>query len=459
MKEGYFVEFKNKNVLVCGMAKSGISAAVLLKKLGADVIIQDIKNKEELKNIDIRFFEENGIKLYLGKNPDDIVCNQDLIVVSPGIPCDLKFFEIAQKNKIPVWSEVELSYKLTPCPIVAITGTNGKTTTTALTGELIKSQYQNTAVVGNIGTPYSEKVLSLTKNDWVVAEISSFQMETSYEFKPKISAVLNIAPDHLNRHKTMENYIAMKERVFINQDKNDFCILNFDDAVCRKMADKTKARVLFFSSKSKLEQGIYLYKENIILKLDNKEYNIINVNDLKILGIHNYENVMAAVLAAYCAGISTEKISSVLKNFKGVEHRIEFVDTINGVDYFNDSKGTNTDAAIKAVEAMIKPIVLIGGGYDKGSDYDDWIKSFGNKVKCLVLLGETAEKIEITARKYGFNNIIKTNSFDEAFKEAEKAAEKGDCVLLSPACASWDMFDNYEQRGNIFKRKVKELEH
>lgn len=448
------MEYNGKKALVCGMAKSGIAAAKLLKRLGAKVTLQDMKKREDI-SADVLSLENEGIVLYTGANPDDIACEQDIIVLSPGIPCDLPFIAAAEEAGVNVISEVELAYGLTPCPITAITGTNGKTTTTTLTGEIMKAIYPETAVVGNIGIPYSDEVQRLTEKDWVVAEISSFQMEKAKEFHPHISAVLNITPDHLNRHKTMEVYIAMKERVFAKQTEEDFCILNYSDAVCRKMADKTAAKVFFFSSSEKLEEGIYLDGENIEVRWGEINETLINVNDLQILGVHNHENVMAAAAAGICAGVALDTIRSVLKSFAGVEHRIEYVATVDGVDYYNDSKGTNVDASIRAVLAMKKPIVLIGGGYDKGSSFDEWTQLFPGRVKHLVLIGVTAPMVRASAEKFGFTAISDCETFQEAVDLCRAKAEAGDCVLLSPACASWGMFDNYEQRGNMFKEQVR----
>lgn len=448
------MEYNGKKALVCGMAKSGIAAAKLLKRLGAKVTLQDMKKREDI-SADVLSLENEGIVLYTGANPDDIACEQDIIVLSPGIPCDLPFIAEAEEAGVNVISEVELAYGLTPCPITAITGTNGKTTTTTLTGEIMKAIYPETAVVGNIGIPYSDEVQRLTEKDWVVAEISSFQMEKAKEFHPHISAVLNITPDHLNRHKTMEVYIAMKERVFAKQTEEDFCILNYSDAICRKMADKTAAKVFFFSSSEKLEEGIYLDGENIEVRWGEINETLINVNDLQILGVHNHENVMAAAAAGICAGVALDTIRSVLKSFAGVEHRIEYVATVDGVDYYNDSKGTNVDASIRAVLAMKKPIVLIGGGYDKGSSFDEWTQLFPGRVKHLVLIGVTAPMVRASAEKFGFTAISDCETFQEAVDLCRAKAEAGDCVLLSPACASWGMFDNYEQRGNMFKEQVR----
>ncbi len=448
------MEYNGKKALVCGMARSGIAAAKLLNRLGARVTLQDMKKREEI-SADVLALEGEGIVLYTGANPDEIACAQDLIVLSPGIPCDLPFIAAAENAGIEVISEVELAYRLTPCPITAITGTNGKTTTTTLTGEIMKTAYSGTAVVGNIGVPYSEEVERLTEKDWVVAEISSFQMEKAKEFHPHISAVLNITPDHLNRHKTMDVYIAMKERVFAKQTAEDFCILNHGDEACRKMADKTAAKVFFFDSSETLAEGIYLDGDAIEVRWGAINETLIHVDELQILGVHNYENVMAAAAMGICAGIALDTIRTVLKGFAGVAHRIEYVATVDGVDYYNDSKGTNVDASIRAVLAMKKPIVLIGGGYDKGSSFDEWTKLFPGRVKHLVLIGVTAPKVRASAEKFGFTAISDCETFEEAVDLCREKAEDGDCVLLSPACASWGMFDNYEQRGDMFKEQVR----
>ena len=448
------MEYNGKKALVCGMARSGIAAAKLLNRLGAGVTLQDMKKREEI-SADVLALEGEGIVLYTGANPDESACAQDLIVLSPGIPCDLPFIAAAENAGIEVISEVELAYRLTPCPITAITGTNGKTTTTTLTGEIMKTAYSGTAVVGNIGVPYSEEVERLTEKDWVVAEISSFQMEKAKEFHPHISAVLNITPDHLNRHKTMDVYIAMKERVFAKQTAEDFCILNHGDAACRKMADKTAAKVFFFDSSETLAEGIYLDGDAIEVRWGAINETLIHVDELQILGVHNYENVMAAAAMGICAGIALDTIRTVLKGFAGVAHRIEYVATVDGVDYYNDSKGTNVDASIRAVLAMKKPIVLIGGGYDKGSSFDEWTKLFPGRVKHLVLIGVTAPKVRASAEKFGFTAISDCETFAEAVDLCREKAEDGDCVLLSPACASWGMFDNYEQRGDMFKEQVR----
>lgn len=444
------MDVANQNVLVCGMARSGIAAALLLKSIGANVTLQDIKTEVG----DVSALEAAGIKLYLGKNPDDILDGQDLLVLSPGIPSDLPFVQAALAKEIPVISEVELASRLCPCPLAAITGTNGKTTTTTLVGEMLKTEYPGAVAVGNIGVPFSEKIPALTEDDYVVAEISSFQMEASPTFHPYLSAVLNITPDHLNRHKTLDTYIAMKERIFANQTPEDICILNAEDPFCRAMAEKCRAQVFFFSSRRILEKGIYLKDGGIVVDWGAFQADVLPLSELKILGTHNHENVMAAVAMSLCAGVPLDKIRKVLRSFMGVAHRIEYVGTIDGVDYYNDSKGTNPDAAIQAVRAMIKPTVLIGGGYDKDADFAPWIAEFPGKIKHLVLLGQTAEKIESACRAQGFTATTRVETFEEAVNACKALAVPGDAVLLSPACASWGMFDNYEQRGDLFRTLV-----
>ena len=447
--------YENKKVIVCGMARSGISAAKLLASVGADVTLQDMKPMDVLIKLhDIEAYKKEGIKIFAGANPDDIIDGFDYAVLSPGVPCDLPFIKKAKSSGVKVISEVELAYTLTECPVCAITGTNGKTTTTTLTGMLLNKKYKNTAVVGNIGVAYSEKVKSLKADDFVCAEISSFQLETSDTFRPHIAAVLNITPDHLNRHKTMDNYVAVKEKIFMKQNKDDFTILNKNDEYCVKMADKTKGKVFFFSSAEKLDEGIYLDGDNIHIKWNGLDEDVINIHDLRILGTHNYENVMAAVACAVCAGVDMESIREILKEFNGVEHRIEYCGTFDGVDYYNDSKGTNPDASIRAVLAMRKPIVLIGGGYDKDSSYDEWVKLFDGRVKKLILIGATAGKIAECCDRYGFKDYEFADTFKKCIEKCKASAEEGDCVLLSPACASWGMFEDYEQRGRMFKEMV-----
>lgn len=439
----------NKRILVIGMAKSGIAAALLCNRHGAEVTVSDNKTAKQIGQ-SLKILNNKGIKMELAKSACSIVATQDLIIISPGVPIDIPALKLARKLNIPIIGEIELAYRFCEASIIGITGTNGKTTTTMLTGEILKALNSQVAVVGNIGIPFSNNAERVNKGGWIVAEISSFQLETVDKFKPNISAVLNITPDHLDRHKTYDNYIATKERILANQNKEDFCILNYDDKICRDMAKKTSSKVIFFSNKEILKEGVYLDNNIIKVNINNICENICYIDKLKILP----ENAMASIAVTICAGVPINVIRDVVSNFKGVEHRIEYVDTINDVEYYNDSKGTNPDAAIKAIEAMRRPIVLLGGGYDKDSDFTQWIQSFNGKVKKLILVGDTAEKIKNTAQQLNFNNCEISKDFNTAFELAYNIAEEGDCVLLSPACASWDMFDNYEQRGNLFKELV-----
>lgn len=451
------MDWCKKNVLVVGMAKSGISAAKLCSRLGAKVTIQDVKSKKELmKSVkeEIDILDSMAVYMLLGEEPTDIIDSFDLIVLSPGVPTDLEFLNKARQLQIPIWSEIELAFVLCPCPVIAITGTNGKTTTTTLVGEIMKKYNPGTQVVGNIGIPFTEKVEELKKEDLVVAEISSFQLESIHTFKPKVSAILNITPDHLNRHKSLENYVAAKERIFENQDENDYCVLNDDDDICSKMKHKTKAKALLFSRKKELNEGAFLKDNKIWVRLGKEDEAICLTEELRIPGNHNIENVLAAVAISVSMGVPPEIIRDVVIHFKGVEHRIEFVDKIDGVEYYNDSKATNVDAAIIGIQSMKAPVVLIGGGMDKGADFSEWIDAFDGKVKALIVMGETADKIIKTANQKGFFNIKKVSSIEEAVRLAKETAQKGDCVLLSPACASWDMFKSYEERGKLFKKAV-----
>ena len=390
----------------------------------------------------------------LGALSKELLESLDLVVMSPGVPLDIPAVEQIKAAGIPIWGEIELAYQMSEGMVLAITGTNGKTTTTALLGEIMKAYAESVFVVGNIGNPYTDAALSMTEDSYTVAEISSFQLETIDTFAPKVSAILNITEDHLNRHHTMEEYIRVKELITKNQTKEDYCILNYEDEVLREFGEKCPAKTVFFSSERKLEKGVFLDGDVICLKTDKETFEIVKTEELKILGKHNYENVMAASAMAYYAGVPMEVIHKAVTQFRAVAHRIEFVEEIDGIAYYNDSKGTNPDAAIKGIQAMNRPTLLIGGGYDKESSYEEWIQSFDGKVKYLVLIGQTREKIQEAAHKCGFMNTILADNLEEAVSICTEKAEKGDAVLLSPACASWGQFDNYEQRGDKFKEYV-----
>ncbi|SHK38596.1 UDP-N-acetylmuramoyl-L-alanine--D-glutamate ligase [Paramaledivibacter caminithermalis] len=446
---------KDKNVLVVGMAKSGIPTVKALSKLDAKITINDIKSRDKLKDI-LNEIEGLCDNIILGFHPEKIEI-YDLIILSPGVPTDLPFLKKAEEENKMIIGELELAYRLSKGKYLAITGTNGKTTTTALTGEICRNGGLETFVVGNIGLPAISKAFKTTDDTVLVTEVSSFQLETIDTFKPKISAILNITPDHLNRHKTMKNYIDAKAKIFMNQDKNDILILNYDNDITRKLADRARSRVLFFSRNEILEEGVYLEDNNIVVKINNHKEIICNANDIYISGKHNLENALAAVAFATNLGIKREVIKYTLMNFKGVEHRTEYIGSINGIKFYNDSKGTNPDASIKAVEGLEAPLILIAGGMDKGSCFDEFVRSFNNKVKELILLGETALKIKQTAEKYGFKNVSIVENMEEAVNKAYKKAEENDTILLSPACASWDMYESYEVRGRHFKECVEKL--
>ena len=456
------MEIEGKKVLVFGSGISGEAASRLLLQKGAEVVLYDGNDSLDADKIlgEITWEEGQKARVVLGRlseqQEDEMLDGLSLVVMSPGVPTDLPVVEKMRAKGIPVWGEIELAYVFGKGQVLAITGTNGKTTTTALLGEIMKNCKESVFVVGNIGTPYTEVALRTEEESVVVAEVSSFQLETIHTFRPKVSAILNITPDHLNRHHTMEAYIGAKEDIARNQTEEDFCVLNYEDDVLRAFGEKTGAEVLYFSSAHKLEKGVYLDGTKIICDID-RPSELCDVSELKILGTHNHENVMAAVAMAYAFGVPVEIIRSTLREFQGVEHRIEFVAEKNGVAYYNDSKGTNPDAAIKGIRAMNRPTVLIGGGYDKDSDYDEWIEAFDGKVKKLVLLGATREKIAETAERHGFRDIVLADSFEEAFAQCVEAAQPGDAVLLSPACASWGMFKNYEERGDKFKELVNRL--
>lgn len=447
----------SQKILVAGSGKSGLAAAGLILKTGSEAILYDSNeelNKEELLK---QFEGEKKPFILLGELKEEDLKEVSLCVISPGIPLDAPFVAVLKKAEIPLWSEIQLAYHYAKGRLAAITGTNGKTTTTALTGEILKAFYESVFVVGNIGTPYTLEALNTTEDSVTVAEISSFQLETITDFKPDVSAVLNITPDHLNRHKTMECYIEVKESIASNQTEKDCCVLNYDDPVLREFGKSCRPKVIFFSSRQSIPEGYCMDGEQIIRNHNGERTEIANIHELKLLGRHNYENVMAAVAISAEMGVPMETIQKVIREFKAVEHRIEFVAEKAGVRYYNDSKGTNPDAAIQAIKAMPGPTILIAGGYDKNSEYDEWIEAFDGKVKYMVLLGQTREKIAECAARHGFTNVMYAEDMQEAVSVCASYANSGDYVLLSPACASWGMFKNYEERGRIFKECVHSL--
>ena len=443
-----------KKVLVFGSGISGIGAVKLLEDQGAEVVLYD--GNESLDQASLR--EQLGEKttIMLGKFPEHLLEELDLVVLSPGVPTDLPVILVMKEHGIQVIGEVELAYAFGKGDVLAITGTNGKTTTTSLLGEIMKCHQEEVFVVGNIGNPYTVAAGQMTERSVAVAEMSSFQLESIETFRPKVSAILNFTPDHLNRHHTMEAYVEAKKQIAKNQTAEDYCVLNYEDERTKAFGEEVKAQVLYFSSAHKLERGIYLDDGKMIYKNPEEEI-VCHVDELQILGIHNYENVMAAVAMAAVYGVPMDTIRKAILAFKGVEHRIEYVTEKDGVVYYNDSKGTNPDAAIKGIQAMNRKTVLIGGGYDKNSEYTEWIQAFDGKVKQLILIGATREKIAQDAEKCGFHDYVFADTFEEAVLLAAKTAKSGEAVLLSPACASWGMFPNYEVRGEKFKEIVNSL--
>lgn len=446
-----------KNIICAGAGKSGIQSAKLLLRNNAKVTIYDQNKDLNVKEL-LDKFEGEKPQVVVGDLTDEILGSSELMILSPGIPCDAEFVNKA-RLMMPVWGEIELANYFNKGLIAGITGTNGKTTTTTLVGEIFKNYNEDTIVVGNIGTPFTTYADKTTEKTLVAAEISSFQLETVHTFKPHVSAILNLTPDHLNRHYTFDNYAACKFRIQENATEDDYIVLNFDDPETKKRADLVKkARIVWFSRVSELENGVFVKGGHIVSKWDGKEEVLLDISDIKIPGDHNVENVLAAAAVAHFMDIPSDVIKKTVQNFMGVEHRIEYVKDVKGVRYYNDSKGTNPDAAIKAIKAMTTPTLLIGGGYDKKSTYDEWIEAFDGKVKYLVLIGVTAPAIAECARRHGFNDIVFKDNLKEAVKFCYENANEGDTVLLSPACASWDQFKSYEERGELFKEYVRELE-
>ena len=448
---------KGKRVLVVGMGKSGIAAVQAMLKLGAEVAVQDAKEAENVDKQLINFLAGKGVECYFHEIPEHVE-NFDMLILSPGVNPELPFIREAEERGAEIIGELEIAYRIARGTFVAITGTNGKTTTTTLVGEIFKNAKRKTFVVGNIGVAVISKALEAEEDDWLVTETSSFQLQTTRYFKPAVSALLNITPDHLNRHHTMEEYGKAKAAIFRNQDENGYCVVNYDDKSCFALAKDCKAKVVPFSRKEELDFGAFLKGEILVIRNEKGEIiELCNRNALKIIGDHNVENCLAAAAICYFSGIAPEVITQTLVSFGGVEHRIEFAGELNGVKFYNDSKGTNVDAAVIALKAIKGKIILIAGGDGKGQEFDQLIRNFNGKVKRLVLIGRDGKLIADAARRLGFTDFIYGKDMDECVKIAFEAAEAGDAVLLSPACASWDMYDNFEQRGKHFKECVTRL--
>jgi UDP-N-acetylmuramoylalanine--D-glutamate ligase len=442
------MEFKGKKVLVVGLGKSGLAAALFLRRRGAQVTVSDVRSAEQLGK-DIPALLEEGIAVEAGGHGLLTFRRQDLIVVSPGVPLNTPELVQVRRFGLPILGELELAFRFLKGKTIAITGSNGKTTTTALTGEIL-----NAPVGGNIGIPVIALVDESRDDAWSVLEVSSFQLETTEHFRPDIAVVLNVTPDHLDRHGTFENYVAAKERIFANQTAEDALVLNADDDVTQRMAARAKSRVFWFSAKRVVRQGAFVHEGAIVFRsseLGAPEF-ILKVENVPLKGHHNVENVLAAACAARLAGIAPETIRAAVETFKAVEHRLEYVATINGVDYYNDSKATNVDAAAKAIAAFPGGIHLILGGKDKNSDYRQLRSLLEERVKAVYTIGAAAEKIE--AHIYGAVPVVHAETLENAVTKASEAARPGEIVLLAPACSSFDQFENYEHRGQVFKDLV-----
>lgn len=459
------IDLKGRRVIIVGTGKSGIGSAVLLEKNDALPVLYDGNENTDKEKVKAVLTENLGrqtkAEIHTGSFQEVLVEGVTLAVLSPGVPVDADFVVYMKEHNIHIWGEIELAYHFAKGRVLAITGTNGKTTTTSLVGQIMQEYLDSVYIVGNIGNPYTDAAPLMCENTVSVAEISSFQLETIEDFHPQVSAILNITPDHLNRHHTMEKYVAAKEAVAMNQTKDDYCILNYENEYTRNFGDRCPAKVLYFSSARRLENGLYYEGEEIYLAVDGMPERLLNVRtDMNLVGVCNIENVMAAIGICVSAGVPMNNILATIRRFVAVEHRIEYVATKKGVVYYNDSKATNTDAAIQGIKAMDRPTVLLGGGYDKGSTYEDWVRCFDGKVKKLVLIGQTREKIAECAVKCGFpkKDILFEETFEAALDTCVREASAGDAVLLSPACASWGMFPNYEVRGSQFKEYVRNLE-
>lgn len=448
------MELRNKRVLVVGLGKSGVASALFLKSRGAVVTVSDSKPQEQLSK-EIPVLLDNGIAVEPGGHGERTFRDQDLIVVSPGVPVDTPALEQARALGMTVIGEIELAARFLPARIVAITGSNGKTTTTTLIGEILRTAGMRTLVGGNIGTPAISLADESTPETAIVLEVSSFQLETIETFRPRVALILNITPDHLDRHGTFAAYAEAKAKIFQNQQLDDFAVLNADDATCVELASRTRAQVFWFSRTKAVPEGAYVKNSQIVFRDSGGEREIISVAEVPLKGGHNVENVLAAVCAGVLMGCPIEKIRRAIAGFKAVEHRLEYVATVRGVEYYNDSKATNVDATIKALQSFPANIHLVLGGKDKGSDYSVLNPLLRERVKKVYTIGAAAAKIE--SHIQGAAEIVHSGTLDNALRQASAVAQPGDIVLLAPACSSFDQFQNYEHRGKTFKELVRAL--
>lgn len=448
------MELNGKRVLVLGLGRSGLASALFLKSQGAQVTVSDAKSEDQLRD-HIPSLLDEGIAVETGGHSQRTLQKQDLVVVSPGVPFDAPPLVQARNLGQPVIGEIELASQFIKGKIVAITGSNGKTTTTTLVGVILSAGGLKTLVGGNIGTPAISLATESTTDTVTVLEVSSFQLETISSFCPKVAVVLNITPDHLDRHRTFAAYVNAKARIFENQTPEDFAVLNADDRTCVEIADRTRARVFWFSRKRELDAGAFVRAGQIIFAGKGAAQEIMTIAEIPLKGAHNLENVLAAVCAGALMGCGAEKIRAAVRTFKAVEHRLEYVATVRGVEYYNDSKATNVDATVKALESFPANIHLILGGKDKGSDYTVLNDLLRQRVKSVYTIGAAAEKIQSHIK--GAANVVSSGTIESAVKHAASSAQPGDIVLLAPACASFDQFQNYEHRGRVFKELVHDL--
>ena len=446
---------KNR-VVVVGMAKSGLSVAKLLKQKGADVFVTDSKSIEELQG-PVHDLQSAGIQFECGKHSLGLLDECDFVVLSPGVPEAIDFVQQTINNHIPFYSEIEIASWFCQSPIVGITGSNGKTTTTSLIGEIVKTVYPGSFVGGNIGTPFSDPIETLNGNGIAVLELSSFQLSNIVSFHPHVSVLLNFSPDHLDRHRTYEFYIDAKRNIFKNQNSNDFIIYNFDDPIAAESANLSAAQKIAFSSKEKTAQ-LYVADKSLFSRLTGKKVEIISFDELQLQGIHNYMNVAAAVGAAQCLGIGVDFIQTALKRFAPIEHRLEFVRELNGVSYYNDSKATNSDAAKQALSSFDGPIILLASGYAKEHDYSHLADLVFDKVRITCFFGKDREKLCRDLNCKPGKNAFMFENLEGALFFASKIADIGETILLSPMCASFDQYANFEERGKHFKNMVNKLQ-
>jgi len=451
------LDFNGKRIVVIGAGVSGIAAAEVLAGQGAMVTLNDAKPQSALDAKGLNKLTSLGVNLILGQQDESVLNGQNLVVISPGVSIYSPIIQTAEMKGLPVISEIEVAYQLCRAPILAVTGTNGKTTTTALIGEIMRLAGRRTVVGGNIGAALSKEILVAGSCDVVVAEISSFQLERVREFRPRVAAILNLTPDHLDRHRSMAEYKRVKERIFARQTQDDCLVLNYDDLEVREMASRARSRVCYFSRRNALPEGVFVSGERIVISWNGMRYDVLNMGEMRIKGAHNVENALAATAVAFFAGAQPLDIAAALRSFAGVEHRIELVATINGVEYYNDSKATNPESSIKALEAFPGNLILIAGGRDKHTDLSEMMRLVRQKVDHLILLGEAGERFEKAAIAAGVDNIHIVKDMAAAVALSHKIARPPQTVLLSPACASYDMFKNYEERGRVFKDLVRSL--